>query len=92
MLVEEGVLRAMGKQTKRKIGISITMRAVVVLGVSIMSSATRAQDDGSRFTYVRVHCTPDNKSHFANVTVDLNKENFAPPAAPIAIGGNQQVS
>ena len=92
MLVEEGVLRAMGKQTKRKIGISITMRAVVVLGVSIMSSATRAQDDGSRFTYVRVHCTPDNESHFADVTVDLNKENFAPPAAPIAIGGNQQVS
>jgi hypothetical protein len=90
--VEEGVLRAMGKQTKRKIGISITIRAVVVLGVSIMSSTTRAQDDGSRFTYVRVHCTPDNESHFADVTVDLNKENFAPPAAPIAIGGNQQVS
>jgi hypothetical protein len=81
-----------GKQTKRKVGISITIRAVMVLGVIIMNSTTRAEDDGSRFTYVRVHCTPDNESHFADVTVDLNKENFAPPAAPIAIGGNQQVS
>jgi hypothetical protein len=26
------------------------------------------------------------------VTVELSKENFAPPAAPIAIGGKQQVS
>ena len=73
MLWEEGVQRAMdGKQTKRKVGISITIRAVMVLGVIIMSSTTRAEDDGSRFTYVRVHCTPDNESHFADVTVDLN--------------------
>ena len=91
--VEEGVLRAMDRrQTKRKVGILITIPVVMVLGVSTMSSTTRAEDDGSRFTYVRVHCTPDNESHFADVTVDLNKENFAPPAAPIAIGGNQQVS
>ena len=81
-----------GKQTKRKVGISITIRAVMVLGVSITSSTARAEEDASRFSYVRLHCTPDDELHFADVTVDLNKENFAPPAAPIAIGGNQQVS
>jgi uncharacterized cupin superfamily protein len=70
----------------------MTKWAVVTLGVSVMSSMTSAADDSSRFTYVRLHCTPDNESHFTDVTVELSKENFAPPAAPIAIGGNQQVS
>lgn len=62
------------------------------LSLSVVGSAASATDDSSRFTYARLYCTPDNESHFADVTVDLTKENFAPPAAPIAIGGNQQVS
>jgi hypothetical protein len=41
---------------------------------------------------VRLHCTPDNQSHFTDVTIELAKENFAPPAAPIAIGGNKPTS
>jgi len=65
---------------------------VVALGASMASAAANAEDDASRFNYVRLYCTPDNESHFADVTVELTKENFAPPASPIAIGGNQQVS
>jgi hypothetical protein len=64
----------------------------VSLGVSVMCSTTKAEDDASRFTYVRLHCTPDNQSHFTDVTIELAKENFAPPAAPIAIGGNKPTS
>ena len=30
--------------------------------------------------------------HFTDVTIELAKENFAPPAAPIAIGGNKPTS
>jgi hypothetical protein len=70
----------------------MTGLVIVALGAAVMGSTTHAADDSSRFTYVRLHCTPDNESHFTDVTIELSKENFAPPAAPIAIGGNQQVS
>jgi hypothetical protein len=60
--------------------------------VSVISSTAKAEDDASRFTYVRLHCTPDDQSHFTDVTIELAKENFAPPAAPIAIGGNKPTS
>jgi len=65
---------------------------LVALGMSVMSSIAGAETDPSQFTYVRLYCTPDNESHFADMTVALAKESFAPPAAPISIGGNQQVS
>ena len=68
------------------------LSSVVAVGVSVVSSTAKAEDDTSRFTYVRLHCTPDNQSHFTDVTVELAKENFAPPAAPIAIGGNKPTS
>ena len=71
---------------------SMARLVVVALGVSMVSSIAGAEGDASRLTYVRLYCTPDNESHFAEVTVELTKENFAPPAAPIAIGGNQRVS
>src|SRR3954463_7238140 len=64
----------------------------LALGVSVISSTAKAEDDASRFTYVRLHCTPDNQSHFTEVTIELTKENFAPPAPPIAIGGNKSTS
>ena len=82
---------AAGKNTKCQIG-ALMMSAVVALGVRALSSTAKAQDDASRFTYVRLHCTPDNQSHFTDVTIELAKENFAPPAAPIAIGGNKPTS
>lgn len=33
-----------------------------------------------------------NQSHFTDLTIELAKENFAPPASPIAIGGNKPTS
>ena len=54
---------AAGKSMRRQVG-ALMISSVVALGVSIISStAKRAEDDASRFTYVRLHCTPDNQSH-----------------------------
>jgi hypothetical protein len=66
--------------------------SVVAFAVCVISANAKAEDDVSRFTYVRLHCTPDDQSHFTDVTAELAKENFAPPAAPIAIGGNKPTS
>ena len=82
---------AAGKSVRRRVG-ALMISSVVALGVSVISSTAKAEDDASRFTYVRLHCTPDNQSHFTDVTIELAKENFAPPAAPIAIGGNKTTS
>ena len=46
----------------------------------------------SRFTYAVLYCTPDGSSHFRDVTVELPKLDFAPPAAPIHIGGQVPAS
>lgn len=70
----------------------LTVFFVLVLSASAARSIARAEDAPSRFTYVRLHCTPDNQSHFTDVTIELTKENFAPPAPPIAIGGNRPTS
>jgi hypothetical protein len=75
----------------RQIGAAVIASAVWV-GLSVLSSKATAQDDTSRFGYVRLHCTSDNESHFTDVAAELTKENFAPPAAPIAIGGNRTSS
>jgi hypothetical protein len=39
-----------------------------------------------------LYCTPDHESHFAELTADLAKQNFAPPAAPIYISPSQAAS
>jgi hypothetical protein len=71
------------------------------LGISAASSIAGAEESGktaisqfdaSRFTYARLYCTPDNESHFADLTADLARQNFAPPASPLFIGGNQKAS
>jgi hypothetical protein len=80
-----------GKSMRRQVG-ALTILAVVALGVSVISSTAKAEDDASRFTYVRLHCTADNQSHLTDVTIELAEENFAPPAAPISIGGNKPTS
>ena len=73
----------------------------VALGVGVISSIARAEDigratssqlDASRLAYARLYCTSDNESHFSELTAELTKQNFAPPAAPIYIGGNKQAS
>ena len=63
--------------------------SAMLFGLSPMIPSAAAQDSTSRFNYVRLYCTPDNESHFMDVTAELAKENFAPPAPPIAIGGNR---
>ena len=72
--------------------------AVAALGIGALSSSASAEDIGkttgsqlspSRFAYARLYCTPDQESHFAELTADLTQQDFAPPAAPIYIGGNQ---
>jgi hypothetical protein len=82
---------AEGKSMRHLTG-ALMILSVVALGMVAISSAANAEDEDSRFTYVRLHCTPDNQSHFTDVTIELTKENFAPPAAPIAIGGNKPTS
>ena len=75
--------------------------AVVALGIGAFSSGASAEDIGkttssqlapSRLAYARLFCTPDHESHFAELTADLAEQNFAPPAAPIYIGGSQPAS
>jgi hypothetical protein len=80
----------------------IVTSAVVALSMCVISSTAQAEDSGaaarvsqgdaSRFTYARLYCTPDHQSHFGALTVELAKQNFAPPAALIYIGGNQPAS
>ena len=74
---------------------------VVALGIGAFSSGASAEDVGkttssqlapSRLAYARLYCTPDHESHFAELTADLAEQNFAPPAAPIYIGGSQPAS
>ncbi len=46
----------------------------------------------THFTYPRLYCTPDGTSHFEEVAVELREANFAPPAAPVYVGGYVPVS
>lgn len=79
------------KRVWRRVSAALIASAVLVGFSAIIPSAT-AQDNSSSFSYVRLYCTPDNESHFMDVRAELTKENFAPPAAPIAIGGNRPSS
>jgi hypothetical protein len=64
---------AAGNSMRRQVG-ALMISSVVALGVSVISSSAKAEDDASRFTYARLHCTPDNQSHFTDVTIELTKE------------------
>jgi hypothetical protein len=83
---------AAGKSVWHHVGAALVISSVVALGANFGSSTAKAEDDSSRFTYVRLFCTLDHQSHFADVTIELAKENFASPGAPIAIGGNKPTS
>jgi hypothetical protein len=69
---------AVGKSKRRQFGALMLSSVVALGGVSAISSTAKTEDDVSRFTYVRLHCTADNQSHFTEVTIQLTKENFAP--------------
>jgi hypothetical protein len=62
----------------------------VLLAWSGYATASRGEDsrDPSHFTYARLYCAPDGNSHFQDVTADLRKTDFAPPASPIHIGSD----
>lgn len=62
----------------------------VLVALSGYAAALRGEDtrDASRFTYARLYCSSDGNSHFQDVTVELQKTNFAPPAPPIHIGSD----
>lgn len=49
-------------------------------------------EDPSMVTWARVYCTADNESHIATESVALSEMNFAPPAAPLYIGGGGAVT
>jgi hypothetical protein len=70
-----------------------TETLALVLAVGALSghaNASRGEDstDPSRFTYARLYCGPDGNSHFQDVTAELRKTDFAPPAPPIHIGSD----
>jgi hypothetical protein len=81
-------------------GAAIVMTAVLALAMAQSSTAgaeetgakIQSQNDASKFSYVRLYCSPDHETHFADLTAELTEQNFAPPAAPIYIGRNQPSS
>ena len=86
---------------REKAGAAIVMTAVLALAMSAASSTAGAeeasakiqsQNDASKFSYARLYCGPDHETHFAGLTAELAEQNFAPPAAPIYIGGRQPSS
>jgi hypothetical protein len=67
-----------------------TVVALVLAFTAAYAAATHAEDsrDPSRFTYARLYCGPEGDTHFQDVTAELGKTNFAPPAPPIYIGSD----
>jgi hypothetical protein len=81
---------------KGKFSTSVIASGATALGIVAASSTVRAEDtgkatsselDASRFTCTRLYCTPDNESHFAELTADLASQNFAPPAFHLTLEG-----
>jgi uncharacterized protein DUF861 len=64
----------------------LTIVNIVLSACASINATPSRSNDPSHFTYTRIYCTPDNETHFQEVTVELTKVNFAPPAAPIYIG------
>lgn len=75
----------------KPVGTIALVLVVWFLAAPQAQNAGRVQDP-SRFTYALLYCTPDGHSHFRDVTVELPKIDFAPPAAPIHIGGQAGAS
>ena len=67
-----------------------TVVALVLAFTAGYATAPHAEDsrDPSRFTYARLYCGPEGDTHFQDVTAELGKTNFAPPAPPIYIGSD----
>ncbi len=76
----------------RKLLLFAIVNAVLLEGSASLNADQSRSHDPSRFTYTRIYCTPDTETHFQDVTVELAKMNFAPPAAPVYIGGKLPAS
>ena len=74
------------------LGLGAAMTAATTAEAQDAGKAATPKLDASRFTYTRLYCTPDNESHFGELTANLASQNFAPPAAPLHIGGSQKAS
>jgi uncharacterized protein YceK len=61
-------------------------------GTGVSQTTPSQSRNPSRFTYTRIYCTPDTETHFENVTIELSQRSFAPPAAPLYVGGNRTAS
>ena len=74
--------------------IGVLLFALVLAFTAGYAAATHADDsrDPSRFTYARLYCGPEGDTHFQDVTAELGKTNFAPPAPPIYIGSDFSAS
>jgi hypothetical protein len=62
--------------------------ALAALSEYAAPSRSADSPDPSRFTYARLYCGPDGNTHFQNVTAELRKTDFAPPAPPVHIGSD----
>jgi hypothetical protein len=56
--------------------------------VGLFAGAARGEQNASHFTYARLYCSPDGNTHFQDVTIELRKTDFAPPAPPVHIGSD----
>lgn len=65
-----------------------------LMALSGYTAASRDEDsrDPSHFSYARLYCGSDGNTRFQDVTVELRKTNFAPPAPPIHIGSDLAAS
>ena|SRR6516164_4153874 len=69
-----------------------TKTLLVVFGLIVLSGSTASRGEDSRdpshFTYARLYCAPDGNTRFQDMTAELRKTDFAPPAPPIHIGSD----
>lgn len=90
--LQGGVVNAVGEPVMRKRPLFAIVSAVLLAGYASLNAVQSRSHDPSRFTYTQIYCTPDTETHFQDVTVELAKMNFVPPAAPLYVGGNLPAS
>ena len=71
----------------KTLGCFIAVVFLASCGTTGQRPATQSPEP-SKFSYVRIYCTPDNESHFESVTTDLARVDAAPPAQPFFAKGS----
>lgn len=62
---------------------------IVVASCGTGSIQPAPSRDISKFSYARIHCSPDNESHFEIATIQMAKVDAAAPALPFHAKGSQ---